>query len=324
MCVLAIITSIPLGILIYQYVLIPSAYHAGEKVFNITAVAEPSGAYTLEAINGLNYWWKRFAPMTLQLNVGDRVVLNLKSADATHQFYIPELNLDPVTVTPGRVAQLSFVAEKEGIFQYFCTTMCGDCHTFMTGWIVISSGEKQLDAPHPIVCPLCVPDFGAPPQTDLVDLGEYLYQKLGCVGCHGWRGKGGVRNPNYAKQSVPAHNTTADKLFLRTKADADQFVRWLSDNEESRPSEETPRIAMFSVVLSRYTALKSIGRSGSIPEKLDKNGPEPPLWMPAWMHRLSDRELDAIIAYFISLKTWDDDEAEEDLFSQVDRGANIS
>ena len=201
--VVAVITAIPLCAIVYQYKYLPASYRHGERVFNITAIGEPSGAYTLEEINGLNYWWKRFSPMTLFLTVGDRVVLNLKSADATHQFYVPELHLSPVTITPGRVARISFEAKEEGIFQYFCTTMCGNCHTFMTGWIVVSSKNNPMEAPNPIVCPLCAPDFGRPPRTDMVELGGYLYRQLGCVGCHGWSGNGGIRNPNYAKTCVP-------------------------------------------------------------------------------------------------------------------------
>lgn len=316
--VIILLISIPLCILLYQYVFVPSTYLQEERVFNITAVGEPSGAYTLEEINGLNYWWKRFAPMTLLLEVGDQVILNLKSADSTHQFYVPELGLDPVTVTPGKVETLSFTAEKKGIYQYFCTTMCGDCHTFMTGWIVISEKDDPVKAPHPIVCPLCAPDFGIPPQTEMLDLGEYLYQKLGCVGCHGWFGKGGIRNPNYAKQYVPAHNTTTDKLFLKTPEDAAKFCKWLITHESIPQSEDSPDIPMFNFVSARYQALKDIAKNGSTPEKLDKTGPEPPLWMPAWKFRLADREFDAIILYFITLKKWEEDEEIEgaDLFTQ--------
>jgi hypothetical protein len=308
---LLLIIAIPVGIYLYQYEYLPSQYDKGTKIFNITSIAEPSGAYTLNEVNGLNYWWKRFAPMTILLETGDRVVLKIKTADMTHQFYVPGLGLGPVAIVPGHIAELRFTAEREGIYQYFCTTMCGDCHTYMTGWIVISAKGKKIEAPVPIVCPLCYLDFDKPPPDNMLELGEYLYQTLGCISCHGVWGKGGVNNFNYAKTTIPAHDTTAAKLFLLTPEDARSFSELLKHNSDLDDLEEEPDIPLFNVVLDRHNALKQIVRNGSTPEKLDKAGPEPPLWMPAWKYRLTDREIDALILYFIDFYLFEADEEED-------------
>ncbi|MFC1896307.1 cupredoxin domain-containing protein, partial [Thermodesulfobacteriota bacterium] len=217
--VLLTILAVPGFVLWYQWLRIPTHYPPQARVFNITAVREPSGAYTLEEVNGLTYWWKRFSPMTLLLHAGDRVVLNIRSADVSHQFYVPELGIGPVDVRAGYMATVEFTADKAGVYQYFCSTMCGECHCYMTGWIVVSSEQHPYAAPPPVVCPLCYDDFGEPPEGDMVSLGAYLFQRMACVACHGWEGRGGVRNPNYAKKTIPPHNTTAEKLFLRTQED---------------------------------------------------------------------------------------------------------
>lgn len=308
---LLLIVAIPVGIFLYQYAYLPSRCDNGAKIFNITSVAKPSGAYTLEEVNGLNYWWKRFMPMTILLETGDRVVLKIKTADMTHQFYVPGLGLGPVAIVPGYITELGFTAEKEGIYQYFCTTMCGDCHTYMTGWIVVSPKGGEIEAPNPIVCPLCSLESTKPPQDNMIALGEYLYQTSGCISCHGVWGKGGVSNFNYAKSTIPAHDTTAAKLFLQTPEDARVFFELLEHNSDLDDLVDTPDIPLFNVVLDRYNALKQIVRNGSTPEKLDKAGPEPPLWMPAWKYRFTDREIDALILYFIDFYLYEADEEEE-------------
>ena len=206
--VLMIIIAVPGIVGWYQYVRVPSQYPSEVKVFHITGVAE-NGAWTLEKVNGLNYWWKRFAPMILYLDVGDEVLLKIKSADMLHRFYVPALNLGPVDIKPGHVEEVRFQAKNAGVYRYYCTSMCGGCHFYMTGWIVITRKGETPVHPEPIVCPLCFPDFDKPSHDEMVLLGEYFYLKLGCVTCHGIEGGGGVENYNYINKTVPAHNTTA-------------------------------------------------------------------------------------------------------------------
>lgn len=306
------IIAVPCSILGYQYVYLPAQYAPKVKVFNITAVADPSGAYTLETVNGLNYWWKRFTPMAIILETGDQVVLNLRSADVSHRFYVPGLNIGPVDIRPDKMARVKFTAKKAGVFQYFCMTLCGNCHCFMTGWIVISRKGETLDIPNPIVCPLCFVEFDWPFDGDLIDLGDHIYFNMSCYTCHGMEGRGNVKNLNYAKKTIPAHNTTVAKLFLRTEEDAATFNDLLCKHDDLEDLEDEPDIPLFKLVLARYNALKEIIKNGSDPEKLDPAGPEPPLWMPAWKYKLKEREIDALIAYFIDLYWWDEDEEEDE------------
>ena len=46
----------------------------GTVVINLTGVAA-DGVWTLEAVNGLNYWWKTFEPATLYVTEGDEVII---------------------------------------------------------------------------------------------------------------------------------------------------------------------------------------------------------------------------------------------------------
>ncbi len=309
--IVAAILLIPAAIIWFQHAIVPSGYPKDVKVINLTAVGEGVGAYTLDSVNGLNYWWKQFSPATIFLEQGDKAVLRILSADVTHQFYVPALNIGPVNVRPGHTGEYFFTANKPGHFQYFCMTMCGPCHFYMTGWIVVTATGAPVEIPPPITCPICYSDFDTPPPEDKIELGEYLFLQKGCVTCHGINAAGGIKNYNYAKQTIPAHNKTVEKLFLRSEEDTEEFSEILTLHDDLEELQELPAIPLIHVVLDRYRALQNIIELGSHPEKLNQAGPEPPLIMPAWKYQLSEREIQGLILYFISLYQWEEEEFEE-------------
>ncbi len=304
--VLLTILLIPGLILGYQYLYLPARHDRGVKVFRLTAVAG-AGTFTLDQVDGLNYWWKRFPPATIFLKTGDRAVIRLQSADVSHRFYVPALDLGPADIRPGHPVEVSFIAGKPGRYQYFCATICGPCHFWMTGWIVVAGPEGAVDIPPPLNCPICPGDSAPPPPAEMTELGEYLFLQKGCVTCHGVGGRGGIANYNYAKTTIPAHNRTAEKLFLRSREEAAAFTALLGDPEDpTAMADAEEKIPLYPVVHDRYLALKKIIETGSRPEQLDPAGPEPPHWMPAWKYLLSDREIKALILYFIDLEPWEE------------------
>ena len=95
--------------------------------------------------------------------------------------------------------------------------------------------------------------------------GEALYRRYGCRGCHGEAGVGGVPNPNaQTGEQVPAL----------------QYVK-----ESYTPTELRKRIRLGVPRVPR----------------LDPNGPPPPLTMPSWRDRLTDAQVEDIMAYLFSL-----------------------
>ena len=47
-------------------------------------------------------------------------------------------------------------------------------------------------------------------------------------------------------------------------------------------------------------------RKGRYSSKIEVNGPEPPLQMPAWQYIVDERKIDALLVYFVSLYPWDE------------------
>ena len=306
-CVLTVLAAVPGLVFVYQSIYRPSQY--AERIINITGVGA-RGAWTLDTVNGLNYWWKSFEPATIHIQLNEKVVFRLLSADVFHQFYVPALGIGPLDVEPGYIKEIPFKAEKAGVFQYYCTSMCGGCHFYMQGWIVVTPAGKKPVAPRPIACSLCLPTFERPAAAKAVALGEYLYQTMGCMTCHGIAGCGGVNNYNYIKKTVPAHDRTAEKIFLGEAEDREIFLSLIQKGADLNNPEEPPDISRYRVVMSRFNAAVKLIESGKNAARLDLAGPEPPLQMPAWKSKLSREQIHAILGYFISLMPDDEDEPE--------------
>lgn len=300
-----VLAAVPVLVLVAQGIYRPS--RSAERIIDITGVGS-SGAWTLETVNGLNYWWKSFEPATIHIQLNEQVVLRLLSADVFHQFYVPALGIGPVDIEPGHVKEILFKAELAGIFMYYCTAMCGGCHFYMQGWIVVTPAGEEPITPPRIICPLCLPTFTRPAEDRFIELGEYLYQTMGCVSCHGIEGRGGVKNYNYIKETVPAHNRTAEKVFLIDPDDRETFLKLIEEGVDLNSPDHAQEIARQGLIVARFNAAVELIMQGKRAERMDINGPAPPLQMPSWKIRLTPREIHAILGYFISLSRDRDEE----------------
>jgi hypothetical protein len=107
---------------------------------------------------------------------------------------------------------------------------------------------------------------------------------------------------------VPAHNTTAQKLFLQTPEDADAFILLVEASGNLEAVEETD-VSAFPAVRTRFLNAKEIIRKGRFTSAVNPLGPQPPLQMPAWAYLIEEREMDALLAYFVSLYDWEKNQA---------------
>lgn len=120
---------------------------ANARVITLTAVAD-GGIWTEEEVVGHNYWHRRPKPARPVVRVGESVVIRLKSADVSHSFSIPNLDVGPVPVDPGHVSEVRFVPQEPGEHLTQCSTRCGPCHEEMLGTIVVlGPGQTLADYP---------------------------------------------------------------------------------------------------------------------------------------------------------------------------------
>jgi polyferredoxin/plastocyanin len=100
---------------------VPLPLHAGQTTEHVLSVAAHSFA---------------FDPAVIEVNQGDRVILELESLDVTHGIYIDDYALE-ATSEPGHKARLEFVADRVGKFKYRCSIACGAMHPFMIGELIV-------------------------------------------------------------------------------------------------------------------------------------------------------------------------------------------
>lgn len=278
----------------------------GGQRITLTGVAA-TGMWTDENVDGGNYWYRRFSPARPVLRVGQPTLLRLKSADVNHSFYCPGLGGGPVEVHPGHVAELLLTPAREGIFEFYCTTFCGDPHFGMRGEIVVLREGSPVPPPGaPKKEPFWTESPPAPGQSRVVR-GGWLFRRHGCFTCHGEKGKGGVPNWNYVKDTIPPLSTLAERMLIPDKEGADAILGVMERGADPRSLGVDPPFARFNAFLAQYQSVKDVIRKGNPPGKKDPNGPAPPLEMLSFGARLSDRDIDDLIAYLLSLQPWEGD-----------------
>lgn len=78
-----------------------------------------------------------FVPNPIQVKKGDKVRLNIVSADVPHGFALPEYGINE-KIDPGKTTVIEFTADKAGTFTFFCSIPCGSGHTSMKGQLIVS------------------------------------------------------------------------------------------------------------------------------------------------------------------------------------------
>ena len=81
-----------------------------------------------------------YSPSELQVNLGDRVTIELVSSDVVHGLYMEGYGIS-VEGDPGQSVALSFTADKAGSFRFRCNVTCGAMHPFMIGRLTVGSNQ---------------------------------------------------------------------------------------------------------------------------------------------------------------------------------------
>jgi nitrous-oxide reductase len=90
-----------------------------------------------------------FEPNKVEVNQGDLVTIHLtnieQSTDMLHGFSLGEYNLN-IVVDPGETKTIEFVADKPGVFPYYCSNFCSALHQEMQGYLLVRPQGGALKA----------------------------------------------------------------------------------------------------------------------------------------------------------------------------------
>jgi nitrous-oxide reductase len=84
-----------------------------------------------------------FTPDIIRVKKGDTVHLHITNVeqahDATHGFTIGSYNVHS-SLEPGKHVDITFVADRAGIFPFYCTEFCSALHLEMAGYFLVEPG----------------------------------------------------------------------------------------------------------------------------------------------------------------------------------------
>jgi cytochrome c oxidase subunit 2 len=80
-----------------------------------------------------------FEPARIDVAVGERVRLLVRSADGVHGVGIRKFKVNTLIPRGGTPVAIDFVATEAGTFPMLCSEACGDGHAEMRGSLVVTS-----------------------------------------------------------------------------------------------------------------------------------------------------------------------------------------
>ena len=87
-----------------------------------------------------------FNPEHIMLEEGDNVTLHItnveRARDATHGFAIDGYNVN-LSLEPGESSTVKFVADKPGVFPFYCTEFCSALHLEMMGYMLVQPKQPK-------------------------------------------------------------------------------------------------------------------------------------------------------------------------------------
>jgi nitrous-oxide reductase len=87
-----------------------------------------------------------YTPEIVEVNQGDDVTWHItnieRTPNATHGLAISAYNVN-LTINPGQAETVHFVADRAGVYSFYCTKFCSALHLEMAGYLVIKPATTQ-------------------------------------------------------------------------------------------------------------------------------------------------------------------------------------
>ncbi len=120
--------------------------------------AIPENAYTID-VTAQMWLWNFTYPNgkqtdTLYVPINTNIVLNLKSIDVNHAFYVPKFRIKK-DVYPNQSRKIWFISDELGKFDIACAEYCGLNHSYMYNKVVVLPKDEfnqwvESEHKHPV------------------------------------------------------------------------------------------------------------------------------------------------------------------------------
>jgi cytochrome c oxidase subunit 2 len=220
----------------------------------IATVDDPKAVHI--QVTGNQWWWDiQYQDSTparmvrtaneIHVPVGRPVILQLKSNDVIHSFWVPNL-MGKRDLIPGKdVNSLLFQVDTAGTYRGQCAEFCGYQHAKMAFFLVAQSPEDfeswMNDQRRP----------AADPTDDEAQKGQHLFLTTTCVMCHQ------IRGTIAAASAGPDLTHVAGRLRLAggTLSNTPQHLAdWINHAQQIKPGAKMPSHRLSSGDLNAVVA----------------------------------------------------------------------
>ena len=189
-------------------------------------------------IIGHQWWWEARYPQSgvvtaneIHIPVGRRLLVELRSADVIHDWWVPELGRK-MDMIPGKANSVWMEARRPGTFLGACSEFCGIQHAWM---------RIQVVAQTPAAFTAWEKAQRTEPTSDeksrLIKNGKALFQQKTCANCHAIAGTD-------AKASIgPDLTHLGSRKMLLTgmlENTPENLAHWLDNPQKIKPGAHMP------------------------------------------------------------------------------------
>ena len=185
------------------------------------------------------WWWEIQYPAArvttandLHLPVGAKQLVELRSADVIHDFWVPRLGRK-LDMVPGHPVRLWLAPDSAGTYSGACAEYCGAEHAWM---------RLRVTAEPPATFAAWLAAQQRPAAATLGDSaaqGARLYASLTCVNCHAIQGSSDTARVGPDLTHVATRPTLAAERLPNTP---ENLRRWLAEPDVLKPGSHMPNL----------------------------------------------------------------------------------
>ena len=188
-------------------------------------------------ITGHQWWWEVEYPGSnvvtaneVHLPVGKHLLMELRSADVIHDWWVPELG-NKMDLIPNEKNYLSLDISKPGTYIGACSEFCGAQHAWMrinvvaqtqhdfTAWLAANAKDAK------------------PPGDSIAAAGAKLFQEKTCANCHRIQGTGATAMVGPDLSHI---GSRADILTGLMKNNEQNLSKWIDHPQQIKPASYMP------------------------------------------------------------------------------------
>ncbi|MGN6801617.1 MAG: cytochrome c oxidase subunit II [Ginsengibacter sp.] len=188
-------------------------------------------------ITGHQWWWQIEYPNAkvltaneVHLPVKTPLLLEMRSADVIHDWWVPELG-NKMDLIPSKKNYLSLNINKPGIYTGACSEFCGAQHAWMRIKVIAQTpsdfkkwlAENEKDADQP---------------TDtLAETGARLFQTKTCANCHRIQGTAATATAGPDLTHLAERDELLTGLLSNNK---ENLFKWVDNPQQIKPGAHMP------------------------------------------------------------------------------------